>query len=111
MTEKLQTDTIRHIRPPIKTDTTPMAETLRNLITQASSLAGDNLCATDHDWHSNGGRPCPHDFVDSLGYECTGQTVYQCSRCGEYDYGDPGGPAFNECDNCQNAVTDGSTDG
>lgn len=45
-------------------------------------------------WEMDGGRPCP------LGYEDCSQPVYRCMRCGDYDYGEPGGPAYEECERC-----------
>jgi hypothetical protein len=49
---------------------------------------------TTHVWQSEGGRACPSE-VCACG---TGsQTVYRCSACGEYDFGEPGGPAWFEC--------------
>ena len=50
--------------------------------------------AKGHTWKSEGGRACPRDVSG-----CS-QTVYQCSRCGEQDYGYPGGPAHAECAEC-----------
>lgn len=70
-----------------------MNEPLPFLIAQAAALAGDNLCAAEHEWHGEGGRQCPRN---DDGAQCS-QTVYRCSRCGEYDYGEPGGPAYTEC--------------
>lgn len=61
------------------------------LVAEAVALAGGNTCASGHDWHSDGGRRCPH------GAETCSQTVYRCRRCGEYDYGDIGGPGYNDC--------------
>jgi len=43
-----------------------------------------------HKWVFTGGRPCPKGYEDCL------QPVYRCARCGEYDYGEPGGPGWNE---------------
>lgn len=65
---------------------------LKHLIAEAVALAGGNLCASGHEWESEGGRGCPK-------YENAGcsQTVYVCTRCGEYDYGDKGGPSHHEC--------------
>lgn len=61
------------------------------LIAEAAALAGGNLCASGHDWIMNGGRACPH--------ECSyaSQPVFQCQRCGEFDYGEPGGPGHEHC--------------
>ena len=64
---------------------------LQNLIAEAAALGGGNLCASGHDWESEGGRTCPKGWVD-----CS-QTVYVCRWCGAYDYGDKGGPAHGEC--------------
>ena len=65
---------------------------LKHLIAEAVALAGGNLCASRHEWESEGGRGCPK-------YENAGcsQTVYVCTRCGEYDYGGKGGPSHHEC--------------
>ncbi len=65
---------------------------LKHLIAEAVALAGGNLCASGHEWESEGGRGCPK-------YENAGcsQTVYVCTRCGEYDYGGKGGPSHHEC--------------
>jgi hypothetical protein len=73
--------------------------TLGHLVAEAVALGGGNLCAAGHDWQSIGGRTCYRR-------ECDGrrsQTVYQCERCGVYDYGEPGGPAHAECESraCQ----------
>lgn len=73
----------------------PMSETLRHLITEAVALGGENLCVNSHDWQSVGGRACPFRDTEQ---DCEGsQTVYQCARCGEYDYGYRGGLAYEEC--------------
>lgn len=50
------------------------------LIAEAVALAGGNLCASGHEWEPVGGRPCPR-CDDS-------EPVYQCARCGEYDFGE-----------------------
>jgi hypothetical protein len=47
-----------------------------------------------HQWVADGGRPCPRGSQ-----ECS-QPVYVCSVCGDYDYGNPGGPAAQECAAC-----------
>lgn len=64
---------------------------LQHLVAEAAALGGGHLCASGHAWESEGGRCCPHDE------EGCGQTVYRCSRCGEYDYGDHAGPAAKDC--------------
>lgn len=79
-----------------------MSKPLSQLIAEASALGGGNLCASGHDWESDGGRTCPK-------YESAGcsQTVYRCKRCGAYDYGDKGGPAYRECfAECRRDFTD-----
>jgi len=67
---------------------------LVELVEQARVLAGDESvsCAiVGHVWKSNGGRSCPKGL-----YDCS-QTVYECARCGDTDYGERGGPAHLEC--------------
>lgn len=65
--------------------------TLQHMIAEAVALAGGNLCASGHDWIAEGGRQCPR------GNTLASQTVYVCNRCGEYDYGQPGGPGHDDC--------------
>lgn len=67
---------------------------LQHLIAEATALAGGNTCASGHDWESAGGRQCPHDHGDIA--SCS-QTVYECRRCGEVDYGQRGGPGHADC--------------
>lgn len=60
-----------------------------------------------HVWKSDGGRRCPHLDEGQGDGDCycaarapsghASQTVYRCACCGQYDYGEPGGPAFAEC--------------
>lgn len=49
-----------------------------------------------HKWsaENTGGRPCPRGCVT-----CS-QPVYVCTRCGELDYGERGGPGARECADC-----------
>jgi hypothetical protein len=64
---------------------------LTHLIAEAVALGGDNLCAAGHDWQFEGGRYCER---------CDGgasQPVFRCARCGEWDYGEPGGPGHAHC--------------
>lgn len=68
---------------------------LQHLIAEALALGGTNICAAGHDWQSQGGRRCPRATDDSEP-PCS-QTVYQCARCGDWDYGQEGGPAHREC--------------
>lgn len=64
---------------------------LQFLIAEAVALGGGNLCASGHDWMSIGGRGCPYDH-------CGGsQMVYNCQRCGDYDYAESGGPGEADC--------------
>lgn len=65
-------------------------DTLRHLVTHAIALGGEDLCADGHDWQSQGGRHCVRCGLS--------QTVYQCARCGVWDYGERGGPAWAECE-------------
>ncbi len=69
---------------------------LQALIAEAVALGGGNLCASGHDWASQGGRSCPHDGTPK-GCVNASQTVYQCSRCFTWDYGEPGGPGHHDC--------------
>lgn len=82
---------------------------LQHLIAEAVALGGGDLCAAGHDWQSVGGRggcdDCPVaaelDRLSELGSpNCSdrpGQAVYQCARCGTWDYGEPGGPGHADC--------------
>lgn len=65
---------------------------LQFLIAEAVALGGGNLCAAGHDWATDGGRMCPR----GENMWCS-QAVYRCARCGEYDYGDKGGPGYADC--------------
>lgn len=70
-----------------------------------------------HEWVMVGGRGCPkHETNENM---CIGrrkvreegipgwhwenvycnQAVYQCAKCGEYDYGYTGGPGYDQCYN------------
>ena len=59
-------------------------------------------CEAGHDWQSIGGRACPY-ADENLAAFCTRsqahrtQTVYRCGRCGEWDYGERGGPGHADC--------------
>lgn len=67
---------------------------LNELIFEASTELGSEACRVGkHLWESHGSRGCPHD--DDNGH--CGQAVYQCSVCGSYDYGEPGGPGAMDC--------------
>lgn len=66
-------------------------EPLQFLIAQAVALAGGNTCAAGHDWQMDGARRCPHDAE-----QCS-QAAYRCTRCGCYDYGERGGPGWEDC--------------
>lgn len=52
-------------------------------------------CAFGHLWVTAGGRPCPRRHVDDQGR--FSQTVFRCARCPVYDYGEPGGPGYENC--------------
>jgi hypothetical protein len=79
-----------------------MTLALNSLISEARALANDHPCTTvGHDWVSEGGRRCPHATDDDDG--CGGsQAVYRCARCGEYDYGERGGPGHADCGDSMN---------
>ncbi len=67
--------------------------TLTKLVADARALANDHPCkSVGHSWETDGGRSCPSfDWVN-----CS-QPVYRCTRCGEHDYGDSGGPGHRHC--------------
>lgn len=65
---------------------------LDDLITAAVQLAGGDQVSHDARlWQSEGGRTCPLGRMD-----CS-QPVFVDIKTGEYDYGDPGGPAHDMC--------------
>jgi len=45
-----------------------------------------------HQWRAIGGRPCPRNPDANFS-----QLVYVCSICEEVDYGEKGGPGWNDC--------------
>jgi hypothetical protein len=66
--------------------------TITQLVAQARV---DHPCSQGHDWQTDGGRACPHVGTDE---DCgRSQAVYRCARCGEWDYGYPGGPGHADC--------------
>ena len=56
-------------------------------------LAEAGCSETGHEWSTDGqgARPCPR------GHDHCSQPVYVCIRCGEIDYGEPGGPGDRDC--------------
>ena len=54
-----------------------------------------------HNWVEVGAVRCPKlpSPTDPPDYPC-GQPKYQCSVCGEYDYGEKGGPGHEACEGC-----------
>ena len=78
---------------------------LNHLIAEATALAGEDLCAAGHNWITLGGRECPHG--SSNGLSGCSQPVFECARCGAGDYGDKGGPAYQDCaTNCTHGHRD-----
>lgn len=69
---------------------------LRALVAEAVRLGGGDLCAAGHQWVTEGGRECPHADTPE---ECVNasQPVFRCARCGQWDYGEPGGPGAEAC--------------
>ena len=67
-------------------------DSLTRLVSEAKVLAGgDHPChILGHKWESQGGRHC------SI-CENGSQTVYYCPACGDYDYGEEGGPGWEDC--------------
>lgn len=66
---------------------------IRSLVQEEPEDSDPRKCK--HDWVQIGGVSCPLEMKD----DCN-QGRYQCSKCGEVDYGEPGGPGFNECAIC-----------
>lgn len=64
---------------------------LSELINDAKAFGSAACAIGKHEWVSDGGRSCPRDF------DCS-QTVYVCRACGQYDYGEKGGPGFDDCE-------------
>lgn len=71
---------------------------LAHLIAQASV---EHPCSQGHDWKFIGAKPCD----DENAARCRGsRPVYECTRCGDCDYGDVLGAADCEID-CGLVVT------
>jgi len=78
---------------------------LARLISDASTILGSDACREGkHDWTTEGARSCPDD-IDA---PCS-QAVYRCRTCGDYDYGERGGPGHADCQRCsfKTAITKG----
>ena len=74
---------------------------LGQLIIEARTLAGGAHPCNElgHRWRFAGGRLCTR--VDPEGCPNQSQSVFECDVCGDVDYGEPGGPGWNDCeDNC-----------
>ena len=78
-----------------------MTDALQRLIASANAEAMPVYACTDgsHHWQSEGGRSCPVDSEDEDDgpVDLCSQAVYRCAICGVYDYGERGGPGFNDC--------------
>lgn len=71
--------------------------TLRHLVSEAVALGGGDLCRAGHRWEVFGGRYCE---------ACDGsKPVFECTRCGECDYGDRV-PCGSECDMARQRLAD-----
>lgn len=76
--------------------------TLEQLISQAQGLANDHPCKSfGHNWKGIGGRKCPNSHETA---SCS-QTVFECARCGDIDYGEKGGPGWLESEDCARACS------
>lgn len=75
-----------------------MQADLQRLIAEASVLAGgQHQCAVlGHKWASIGGRQCPYARHHAMEPNSS-QAVYECTSCGNMDYGEPGGPGHRDC--------------
>lgn len=79
-----------------------MTDSLLALVSEARLQLGSDACkAGRHQWGSEGGRACPLDLTTT----CS-QTVYRCVVCGDWDYGERGGPGHNDCVNFCRHKTD-----
>lgn len=67
------------------------SQPIQHLIAEAVALAGGDTCAAGHDWDADAARRCPHDA------EACSQSAYRCRRCGAFDYGERGGPGYEDC--------------
>lgn len=67
---------------------------LNALITAAIALAGDDgrVSHGNRIWQNEGGRRCPLEWDD-----CS-QPVFRDLATGDYDYGEQGGPGWDECE-------------
>lgn len=64
---------------------------LEALVREAEQTCEAETCARNgHAWETDGGRACPRGCSWS-------QASYVCRRCGEQDYGYPGGPGHADC--------------
>ena len=75
------------------------AQELLRLAAEAQVLAGGmHQCEVlGHSWRQQGGRACRHSD------DGCSMPAYQCSSCGEWDYGEAGGPGDVAClDHCRN---------
>jgi len=63
---------------------------------QILKMNTDGPPCSEHTWVTDGGRDCP------MGHEDCSQSVYHCLICDVYDYGDPGGPGWEDCKKCIN---------
>lgn len=71
-----------------------MTNSLKALIREASTELGSEACRNGkHQWDFEGGRACPR-----YQHVSCSQSVYRCSVCGCYDYGEVGGPSHHECE-------------
>lgn len=81
---------------------TDVRRSLTELVVEAQAIAGAHPCnVLGHMWQTVGGRACPYS-QDEHGTCPDGETersqpVYRCARCGEHDYGEPGGPGHADC--------------
>lgn len=70
-----------------------MTRALELLVSEARSLANDGPCAGGHAWEMVGGRHCEHEEC----VDAQSQPVFECVKCGQFDYGEPGGPGHAFC--------------
>lgn len=78
-------------------------DSLLKLVTEAQQTCEARTCKSHgHLWESDGARACPRG-----GSGCS-QSFFVCSRCGMEDYGEEGGPGYEQCYSIAPHLCDGT---
>lgn len=75
---------------------------LERLVQEARAIAGfpdlHPCVVLGHQWVFTGARRCPRLADGTAPETCEGsESVYECERCGDCDYGERGGPGWKDC--------------